>query len=83
MMRVAVAMVLLVVVSALAAVAFDGGGERRAAAAVSITQTPAGDVSVGYALNRPVRALAFRSVEGGYRERRWSPASPDFVMSPR
>lgn len=80
MMRIVVAMVLLVVVSALAAMAFDGGGDRRAAVNISIAQMPGGGVTVDYDLKRAVRALAFRSVDGGYRERRWAVASADFVL---
>lgn len=80
MMRIAVAMVLLVVVCALAAVAFDGAGARRAGATVSITQIQSGGVSVRYDLDRAVRKLTFRSIDGKYRARRWAFASPDFVI---
>lgn len=73
-------MVLIVVVSALAAMAFDNGAERRAAVNVSIAQADGGGVDIIYDLERPVRALAFRAIAGGYRERRWAAASPDFTI---
>ncbi len=80
MMRIAAAILMLVIVSALAAVAFGGAGERRAAVQISVEQAPDSAVNVSYDLHRPVRALAFRAIEGGYRERRWTVASPDFVI---
>ncbi len=79
-MRTAVGMLMLLIASALAAFAFDGAGERRPAARVFIAQTTDGAVRVSYDLKRAVRVLAFRSIEGGYRERRWTLDSAEFVV---
>lgn len=80
----AAAILMLLIVSALAALAFDGAsdfgaGPARAAVAISVEQTDDA-VRVVYSMRRPVRRLAFRSVEGGYRERRWKPLSPEFII---
>ncbi len=79
-MRIAAVILILAVGAVLAAFAVDGAGERRAAAQVSITQLPDGAVHVAYDLKRPLRALAFRTIEGGYRERRWTADGDDFVI---
>ncbi len=79
-MRIAASISMFVVASALAAFAFDGAGERRAAAEISIEQVPDGAVRVAYDLKRPVRALSFRAIAGGYRERRWRVDGDDFVV---
>lgn len=72
------------VVAALIAFAFATDRPQPAAddaLAILMTQRPDGRLKVVYEMQRPIRALAFDALPGGYRKQRWMFEKADFVIS--
>lgn len=66
--------------AALAAVAAMARAPAAPDLRVSIEQLAGGEMRVTYDLRRPKRELIFRSVSGGYRERRWEIETDSFEL---